>query len=271
MVLVISIFLAVYLASFLPTADWQTFYLAARSVLGGHSPYEQPLFMLPPWGILPLLPMALLPFSLSKGLMFVVSLLILVYIMWRLQMPLLGVVAFLLSPTVIGGLLVNNVDPMVAAGMLFPPAWGLFFLLAKPQIGLGVALFSLVEAWQKQGLGGVLKTFAPLGAVYLLSALLFPVWIERMLFKAADPWNRSIFPYAIPLGIFLMWLAFRRHNPWYALAAAPFFAPYHTFFTYMVVQIGLMHPDVEHFIRRDVVQISLCVFFWAIMLTFHLG
>jgi hypothetical protein len=54
------------------------------------------------------------------------------------------------------------------------------------------------------------------------------------------------------------------------LAAAPFFAPYHSFYSYIVVQIGLMNPDVEKYIRRDVLQIILCLFFWVYMLYFHL-
>ena len=83
-------------------------------------------------------------------------------------------------------------------------------------------------------------------------------------------WNRSVFPYAIPLGFFLLWLSIRKRNPYFALASAPFFALYHSFYTYIVVQIGLMHPDVEKYIRRDVLQIILSVFFWVIMLYFRL-
>jgi hypothetical protein len=95
--------------------------------------------------------------------------------------------------------------------------------------------------------------------------------LERILNKPyVDPWNRSIFPYGIPIGLFFLWLAFRRKNVFYALAASPFFSPYHTFYSYLVVQIGLLNEDVEKYIRRDVLQILLTVFLWAYMLFFRL-
>jgi hypothetical protein len=262
---------AVYAASLLPTADWfDTFDPAARGVFSGHLPYERIGYVYPPWAVVPLLPIVLFPPNIAHGLMFVVSLLILVYIMWRLRVPPLAAIAFLLSPTAVGALLVNNIDPFIIAGILFPPVWGLFFLVIKPQIGVGVVIYYLVEAWKVGRFRQVFKTFTPVGIAYLASALLFPVWIERMIHNPQNPWNRSLFPYAIPLGLFLLWLGIRKRNPYFALASAPFFAPYHSFYTYIVVQIGLMHPDVEKYIRRDVLQIILSVFFWVIMLYFRL-
>ncbi len=269
--LLIATAVAVYAASFLPTADWFTIFdPAARGVFSGHLPYERSGYILPPWAVLPLLPIVLFPPNIAHGLMYVVSLLTLVYIMWRLRVPPLAAVAFLLSPTAVGALMVNNIDPFVIAGILFPPVWGLFFLVVKPQIGVGVTVYYLVEAWRLGRFRQVLKTFAPISAVYLLSALLFPVWIDRMLNNPQNIWNRSVFPYAIPIGIVLMWISIRRRNPYFALAAAPFFAPYHSFYSYIAVQIGLMHPDVEKYIRRDLLQLILSVFFWVIMLAFRL-
>jgi hypothetical protein len=83
-------------------------------------------------------------------------------------------------------------------------------------------------------------------------------------------WNRSLFPYLIPLGLFFLWLAFKNKNPYFALASSLFFAPYHSFYSYIAVQIGLMHPDVEKVIRRDVLQVLLTIFFWTVMLIFRL-
>jgi hypothetical protein len=269
--LLVALAVAVYAASLLPTADWfETFDPAARGVFSGLLPYERSGYVYPPWAVVPLLPIVLFPANIAHGLMFVVSLLILVYIMWRLRLPALAAAAFLVSPTAVGALLVNNIDPFIIAGILFPPAWGLFLLVIKPQIGFGVTLFYLVETYRLGRFRQVLKTFVPVSAAYLLSALFFPVWIERMLNNPQNPWNRSVFPYAIPLGIFLLWLSIRKRNPYFALASAPFLVPYHTFYTYIVVQIGLMHPDVEKYIRRDLLQIILCVFFWVIMLMFRL-
>jgi len=114
------------------------------------------------------------------------------------------------------------------------------------------------------------RTFAPVSIAWMISAALFPVWIERMARNPQIIWNRSLFPYLIPLGVFLLWLAFRHKNPYFALASSLFFAPYHSLYSYIAFQIGLMHPDVEKYIRRDILQVGLTIFFWAVTLFFRL-
>ena len=270
-ILTILIGVAVYLAAPLPSADWYaTFDPAARGVYSGHWPYENPGYRYPPWAILPLLPMVLFPPQLAHGLMIVVSALILIYIAWRLQAPPLAVIAFLISPTVVGILLINNLDPFVMLGVFPPPVWGLFILVIKPQVGFGVIMYHLFQTWKNERFWGVVRTFAPVAIAYLVFVLLFPVWVTRMLENPSSGWNRSLFPYAIPLGILLLWLAIRRKNPYIALASSAFFTPYMTLYSYTAVQIGLLHPDVEKIIRRDVLQVILTVFLWTITLTFHL-
>jgi len=270
-VLVILLALAVYFASYLPSADWYaTFDPAARGVFSGHWPFDNPGYRYPPWAILPLLPMVLFPPLLAHGLMVVVTALILIYIAWRLQPPVLAVAAFMLSPTAVGLLLINNLDPFVITGILLPPVWGLFVLIIKPQVGLGVILYYLYQTWKNERFWGVVRTFSPMLIVYLLAVIAFPIWIPRMLENPSSSWNRSLFPYAIPVGVFVMWLAIRRKNPYLALAASAFLTPYMTLYSYSAVQIALLHEDVEKVIRRDVLQIILTVFLWVIVLTFHL-
>ena len=269
--LALALALAVYMASLMPTADWfDTFDPAARGVFSGLAPYHRVGYVYPVWGVVPLLPIVLFPPQIAHGLMYIVCALILFYIMWRLKVGVVAAVAFFLSPTAIGALMVNNIDPMVISGILFPPVWGLFLLVLKPQIGFGVVIYYLVEIWRKDGFWGAVRTFAPVSIAWMISAALFPVWIERMLRNPQIIWNRSLFPYLIPLGLFLLWLAFRNKNPYFALASSLFFAPYHSLYSYIIVQIGLMHPDVEKVIRRDVLQIILTIFFWAVTLIFGL-
>ena len=270
-VLVILLSAAVYFAAPLPSADWYaTFDPAARGVYAGHWPYENPGYRYPPWAILPLLPMVLLPPQFAHGLMIVVSALILIYIAWRLHAPPLAVAAFLTSPTAVGILLINNLDPFVMLGVLLPPISGLFILVIKPQVGIGVILYHLFQTWKNERFWGVVRTFAPMTIAYFVFVLLFPMWVTRMLENPSSGWNRSLFPYAIPLGILLIWLAIRRKNPYLALASSAFFTPYMTLYSYTAVQIGLMHPDVEKIIRRDVLQITITIFLWAITLYFKL-
>jgi hypothetical protein len=262
---------AVYFSSFLPSADWyETFDPAARGLFSGRSPYEQPLYLNPPWAVLPLLPFVVFPPLVAHGLFFVASALALIYLAWRLGATPLATAAVLLSPTAVGGLLSGNLDAFVYLGMLLPPSWGLMVLMIKPQVGVGVALYYAVESWRQSRFAGLLRTFSLVAVAYLVSALIFPIWVERMIGKPENPWNRSLFPYAVPIGLFFLWLAVHRRNAYFALAATPFFAPYLTFYSYLAVQMALLHEDVEKLVRRDVLQIILTVLLWTIMLVFRL-
>lgn len=267
----ILIAVAAYFAAQLPTADfYETFYPAARSILKWQSPYDVSGFMSAPWGLIPLLPFALFPAVWAHGLFFVASVCMLIYFAWHMKSNALAAIAMLLSPTAIGALLVGNLDPLVVLGMFIPPAWGLLFLMVKPQIGVGVAFYYLVESYRQGKLFKVIRVFTPITIAYLLALVIFPIWYVRMLNQTANMWNRSLFPYSIPIGLFFLYLAFRRRNAFFALAATPFLAPYTTFYSYIVVQLALLHEDVEKVIRRDVLQLILCIFLWTIMLVFRL-
>lgn len=269
--LIVFVATAVWIGSFVPNADWYaTFDPAARGVLEGRSMYEQPLFSNPPWAVLILLPFVLFPLATARGLVLVAIIAIWIYIAWRLKSNWAAFVALLISPTAIGAVLASNLDAFALTGIFLPPVYGLFLLMIKPQIGFGVALYYLVQTWRESRAAGVIRAFAPIILAHIAGLILFPLWIERLRSQFSNVWNRSIFPYGIPLGIFFLWLAIRKRNVWFALASAPFFSPFLTFYTYLVVQIGLLHPDVEKLIRRDVLQIILCIFLWVIMLIYKL-
>jgi len=261
-----------YLASFVPNADWYgTYDPVGRGLFEGHSPYEHPLYVNPPWAVVLLIPFVLFPPALARGLVLIGSVAALIYILFRLRAPRLAAIALLLSPTAIGSLLAANLDAFVLLGAFLPPAWGLLILMIKPQIGSGAAFYHLAESLRAdRKIFTAIRTLAPLGIAYLLGGLLFPIWIERMIHKPENVWNRSLFPYGIPLGVLLLGLALRKRNAFFALAATPFFSPYITFYTYLVTQIGLLHKDVEDFVRRDRLHIFLCIFLWVILLMFRL-
>ncbi len=269
--LLLLVLVAVWLASFVPNADWTgTYEAVGRGVFHGRSPYAQPLFVNPPWGALLVVPFAAFSSGVGRGLLLVASLAAWTYAGWRLHAPRIAFVAMLLSPTAISSLLAANLDAFVVLGLFLPPAAGLFLLMLKPQIGLGPALYDLVDRWQDGRFRSVLRTFGPIIIAYVLSAILFPVWVDRMLHKPANVWNRTLFPYGLPVGFLFLWLSLRTRNAFWALASSPFLAPYVTLPTYLVVQVGLLHEDVERYIRRDVLQIILSALLWVAMLTFKL-
>src|SRR5258708_26334927 len=84
-VLVVVYFAVAYAMAPYPTADfYNNFYIATRAVLSGHSPYET-IYNSAPWGVIPLIPFALLPPVPAHGLFFATCLYLLVYLAWRMQ------------------------------------------------------------------------------------------------------------------------------------------------------------------------------------------
>ena len=128
--------------------DWHlAFRPAAQEILRGHSPYNISGFFNPPWTLIPLMPLALLPESLGRAFFLLMNLMIFVYVAYRLGASATTMLFFLLSPPVLHSLLNGNIDAFVVLGFVLPPPVGLFFLSLKPQIVPAFALFRVLDAW----------------------------------------------------------------------------------------------------------------------------
>ena len=177
------------------TTDWHgAFYPAAQQVLHGRSPYQVSTFLSVPWTILPLLTLALLPERAGPAALFLASLLtfVFVFVAYRLgpRGPWIG--AILTAPPVIHSLSIGNLESLSLLGFVLPPQIGLFFVLMKPQVGIAMALFWLVEAWRQGGPREIGRVFAPVALALVLSVLLFGNWSAT---RSVDPvnsyWNSS--------------------------------------------------------------------------------
>lgn len=199
--------------------DWtETFRPAALSAWRTGDPYTNG-FCNPPWAILPLMPLALLPETWGRGVLIVVSLLSFAYTARRLGASPLAMALILLSPPVILCLQFGNIDWLVLLGFVLPPPIALFFLAVKPQIGIVMALYHAVRAWQERKL---IETVAPVTIALLLSFLVYGFWPARAAALPAQGWNTSLWPYLIPVGMALV-VAGKRE---YAMAASPCLSPY---------------------------------------------
>ena len=218
-------------------ADWhETFRPAALALLHGNSPYglangveasfKASNFYNAPWTLLPLLPLALLPEALGRALLLMGTLIAFAYTAHKLGAKPLATTALLLSPPVVHCALVGNVDWLVALGFVLPPQIGLFFVLVKPQMGWVVALFWLVEAWRTGGWRAVLRTFAPVTGVMLLSFVIFGLWPLRLERQLSIWWSASLWPMSIPVGLGLIAAALRQRRIQFAMAASPCLSPY---------------------------------------------
>ena len=278
MVLLILIALVVVVAAmvvFLPAGvDWQySFRPAVFELLAGHSPYhldrgiqgswDQYTFWNAPWALLPLIPLALLPVQLGRALLVVVTILSLAYVSRRLGAQPLAIGLLLVSPPVMHGLLVGNIDWLAVLGFIMPPQIGLFFIAIKPQIGIAVAIFWLVEAWRKGGWREVLRIFWPITVALALSILIFGPWPLRFETQAGVWWNASLWPMSIPVGLGLLAAALHKRKIEFAMAASPCLSPYLMMHSWVVVLLAVVSSLPE--------TAAAVVGFWILILIRGLG
>ena len=209
-----------------------TFRPASLAIVQGYSPYNTALTEAPyagaPWGLLPLIPLALLPEQIGRSFLFAISLAAFGYSAYRLGAKPVAMLAFLISPPILHCLLNANLDWMPLLGYIMPPQFGLFFLSIKPQMGSVVAVFWLIEAWRQGGWRRVLWIFGPFTLALLLSLALYGFWPLNIL-KASTYttwWNASLWPASIPVGLVLALAAIRRNKVNYAMAASPCLSPH---------------------------------------------
>ncbi|HOA25681.1 MAG TPA: hypothetical protein PKI52_16850 [Aggregatilineales bacterium] len=227
----VAVLIAVIVAAvavYLPApVDWRTaFRPAARAMLLTGDPYQVEGFFNPPWTVLPMIPLAFLPEQIGAALMFVAGLAGFAFAAHRLGASPIVLGAFILSPPVMHSLLNGNIDWLPLVGFVLPPQIGLFFILIKPQMGLAVALFWLVEAWREGGLREVIRVFGPVGAALALSLALYGLWPLRSSQEVGLWWNASLWPMSIPIGLALVAAAVRSRRIEYAMGAAPCLSPY---------------------------------------------
>lgn len=213
--------------------DWMNFLPAVQAFLKGENPYligegfnkvYEPF-----WTYIFLAPFALLPFWTGRILLLVTGFLAFSFSAIKMGASRWQLVLFLTSMPVIGGLHEGNIDWLVTLGLWMPPQIGLFFLLMKPQIGLCVAVFWLYMTWQEGGVKKVFLTFTPVTIAYLSSFLLYDFWILQLVDMPHNPvGDYGLFPYAIPLGLILMYYAIKKNDKRLSALSTPWVAPYVT-------------------------------------------
>lgn len=229
-ILVILVFalLTGLLASLLPPAvDWNgAFRPAALEILHGRSPYNASGYIYPPWTALILLPFAIFPEPVGRAMLVFVYLGAIVYTLHKLGSHKWSTLLILLSPPILHGLLNGNIDWLVMLGAVLPPWFGLFLLVIKPQIGIGMIIYILIEVWRQHKFRGVLRTFTPVTVAYALSLFIFGLWPLSFQKTVDFFWNASLWPLSIPVGLALLTMAIRTRNIKFSLAASPCLSPY---------------------------------------------
>ena len=251
-ILVALVLIVAAMVKFLPPGvDWQySFRPAVFDLLAGRSPYHlergvqgswsQYTFLNAPWTLLPLIPLAVLPVPVGRALLVIVTLVSFAFVARRLGAKLPAMALLLASPPVMHGVLTGNIDWLAALGFIMPPQIGLFFVAIKPQIGVGVAIFWLVEAWRKGGWREVLRVFWPITVALAASILIFGPWPLRFEVQAGVWWNASLWPMSIPVGLGLLAAALHNRKIKFSIAASPCLSPYLLMHSWVVALLAVV-------------------------------
>lgn len=224
--------------------DWKgAFRPATRAMITGQNPYGKAAYN-PPWTFIPLIPVAFLSPELGSAVMFVLGLFMFAFAAYRFGAPLWLVILFTLSQPVLGNSANGNLDWVVALGCTLPPQFGLFLVLTKPQLGIGIAIFWLIEAWRKGKLREVLRVFAPVCIAFLLSFLLYGPYL-LVPSMVDNTWNLSLWPIGVAIGLPLLVSAIRSRKSSLAISSSPFLAPYISGHGWSIALFGLLQYPFE--------------------------
>jgi hypothetical protein len=205
-----------------PDHDFKVFYAAGDAVLHLH----KPLLWNPPWIALLFAPLALLPIQIAYVFYVCLSILGFALALHRLGCKPISILTIMLSA--VGVIIIGNgnIDWLVLLGVTIPPQYGLFLMVAKPQMTIMLviilfikALYQLVHKDPRPFL-----QFVPITIVTLLTFSL-DLWRAPNL-KLVGNTLEHFFPNGIPIGLYLAYHAWKENRTDLALAASPFMVPY---------------------------------------------
>lgn len=238
----------------LPTGtDWFQIRWSILEMLQGRSPYTNAVFN-PPWVFVLLIPLAVLPFKLSVSLLSFISIAALGLVAFKLGKSPLALILVMITPAAIRQVVDPNLEWMVALSFILPPQIGVFFALAKPQLGLPVVIFWLVEAFRRGGWREVVRVFAPVTLVTLITFAWMGFWPLKVTELSSTMHNVSMWPTSIPFGLALLVFALRKRSQNLAILSAPFLAPYYGFYSLHIPMLGLLSSRWE--------LIAACIGMW---------
>lgn len=244
--------------------EWGKVYRPAiTELIAGKSPYTIGLLYNPPWILIPLIPLALLPEKLGAAVFFVIGLAAFSFLGFKMGAKPITLVFLIISYPVSLCLYRGQIDWLPLLGFLLPPQYGLFLVTAKPQLGIGIAVYWLIEAWRKAGIKQVLKVFTPVCIAYLASFALYGFWPLKNEYNTQDLYQVSLWPISIPIGLVVLTQAIRTQKAGLSMVASPFLSPYVQAYSWVGAIFGLLPLQVETIVA------VIGVWIWQIIRIFH--
>lgn len=215
--------------------DWELFREACLTLIAGGNPYAIQQYHMqyfnPMWTLLPLIPLALLPWLtglIANGILSIMSML---FISHRLEIGLWGFFWLAISPMHVQSILYGNIEWLALIGILFPAPIAMFFFSIKPQATIGLIMLVILNQWQTKRWKGVMITMLPVTIAFFLS---FIIWGLPPI-PVNNPAQRSYFPLSLLVGLPALIMALKSQNEKWALFSSPFLSPYVTFHGYLPI------------------------------------
>jgi hypothetical protein len=220
--------------------DWVEFFRPATlAMIHGQNPYDIRDFNNAPWTLIPFIPFAVMPYQIGRVGFFLLSFGCFLFVAYKLGAKPVSMILFLTSYPVISCLNGGGIDWLPMLSFVTPAPVSLIFAVMKPQIGIGIGLYWLFESWRIGGVRTVIKNFLPVTIMLCVSFALYGFWFLTFVGKSQNAVNVSLFPYSVPLGLYMLWTAIAQRRARLAMAASPFVAPYHTLFSLAAPLVAL--------------------------------
>ncbi len=247
------------------TVDWfYTYYPATKAFIEGRSPYENnPYFFTPVWALIPIIPYVIFPYDVGRALFFVISILGFFYLAYKAGGKPIGVLGFLLSAPVTNCIQTGNIEWIPLLGIFLPAPIGIILLSMKPQSTIGVIFFIFWNELRKSPLNALIAIL-PSGLLFIVSWLIYGPWFLKSssIYKAGGSFIVSAWPVGIPIGLGLLWLAFRRKEILLSLASSPLLSPYAVLLTWC----GFLLSFIRSTKWMLLVSIGSWIFWWLFRL-----
>jgi len=211
------------------------------SLINWLAPWKEgtPLF---PWAVIMLMPFRFFTPRMATAVMNAVSVILLSMIIRRYKGNMLLSIPLLFSPMGYGLIFNGQTDVLVLAGLLLPPGMDLL-LFWKPQV-------TLHAFWNRARRS--LKVYLVSGGILMIvSFLVWGFWPKEIYLFGRDNllsgwWNKSLWPYSIPVGALLVYYSIKKRDEMYGVMASPLLFPYVNAPSYigMVAMIACKWPRV---------------------------
>lgn len=210
--------------------DWYlSFYPAIKAFLTGQCPYqiEGLQYANPPWTLLFLAPLGLLPPVWGFIVMGVINLTGLFALFFKHQRG-RWVLPVAISFPFMSLLVFGNIEGLILWGLVLGGPLGLILISTKPQVACLVGIVWIKKAWDRGKYIAVAKLITPLILVATYMMWKYPGYISQMLVysRRMDGIFTNGYPWLIPAGIAMLMAAYTHEREEWAAVASLLISPY---------------------------------------------